>query len=84
MVLHNCNYQDTLHQRAFFSNGYLLNMSRIRIVFFVGILSFILYIANLVVYEALADIFAIATSWQLILLGSLLGVLSGSFIAATI
>src|ERR1035437_4503715 len=51
---------------------------------FIGILFLFLYIANLVVYEALADIFIITGSWQLIALSTLLGVLSGSFIIATL
>lgn len=59
-------------------------MSRFRILLFIGVLSLFLYIANLVVYEALAAIFSVTVSWQLIALGVLLGIFSGSFIAATL
>ena len=51
---------------------------------FIGIISLFLYIANLVVYEALATIFAVTDTWHLLALGLLLGILSGSFIASTI
>ncbi len=53
-------------------------------VIFLGVFSSFLYIANLVVYDALANIFSIMVSWQLLLLGTMLGVFSGSFIAATV
>jgi predicted MPP superfamily phosphohydrolase len=56
----------------------------LRILPFIGIISLFLYIANLVVYEALADIFIITASWQLVTLGTALGILSGSFIVVTI
>ena len=59
-------------------------MSRFRIVFFLGVVSLILYAANLVVYEALAAIFAIDAKWQLMLLGVALGTLSASFILSTL
>ncbi len=54
------------------------------IILFITILSLFLYIANLVVYEALASIFSITTSSYLIILGTLLGVLTGSLIVSTI
>jgi predicted MPP superfamily phosphohydrolase len=55
-----------------------------RIFIFIGIVSFFLYIANLVIYEAVADIFTITTQWQLIILGGLLAIFSANFIGATI
>ena len=58
--------------------------SRIVVAFFVGVLSFFIYVANLVVYEALSSMFSIVVSWQLVVLGALLGVGSGGFIVATI
>ena len=54
------------------------------ILAFVGVLSLFLYIANLVVYEALAGMFVITGSGQLLALAMLLGVLSGSLIVSTI
>ena len=54
------------------------------IFLFVGVLSVFLFIANWVVYEALVNIFAINTSWQLIALGSLLVFLSGSLVISSV
>ncbi len=51
---------------------------------FLGVFSAFLYVANLVVYEALAGIFSLTGQWQLVVLGVTLGVLSASFIFATI
>lgn len=51
---------------------------------FIGILSLILFIANWVVYETLADIFVITALGQLRVLGILLGVLSASLIISTL
>jgi predicted MPP superfamily phosphohydrolase len=58
-------------------------MRPIRIVFFLTIMSGFIYLANLVVYEALAAMFFITSPFELVLLGSALGVLSASFVAAT-
>jgi hypothetical protein len=54
------------------------------IFLFVGVLSVFLFIANWVVYEALVNIFAINTSWQLIALSSLLVFLSGSLVISSV
>lgn len=58
--------------------------SRASIFIFIAIVSAFLYVASLVVYEALAGIFSLTASAQLIALGSSLGILSAGFIAATI
>ncbi len=55
-----------------------------RFAIFLGIVSVILYIANAVVYEAVALTFAITEPAQLLGLGSLLGVLSAGFIGILI
>lgn len=55
-----------------------------RFTIFITTLLLLLYITNLVVYEALASIFELTTQLQLFLLGLGLGVLSGSFIVASI
>lgn len=51
---------------------------------FMGVFSLFLYIANLVVYEALAGIFEVTTPHGLWVLGALLFILSASFIVASI
>ena len=51
---------------------------------FLAIASAILYAANWAVYEALASAFSISASWQLWLLGTALGILSGSLIVSLI
>jgi predicted MPP superfamily phosphohydrolase len=53
-----------------------------RFVFF-GFLFCFIFITNAVVYEAVASIFNITATAQLIVLGAALGILSASFIAAT-
>jgi predicted MPP superfamily phosphohydrolase len=58
--------------------------SKISIVIFIAIAGIFLYVANLVVYEALASIFFITAPVCLISLGISLSILSGSFIAVTI
>ena len=58
--------------------------SRSSIFLFIAIASIFLYVANLVIYEAVASMFSITASACLITLGVLLGILSASFIFATI
>lgn len=58
--------------------------SFLRTITFISVFSLFLYIANLVVYEALAALLAITLTWELVVLGSLLGIFSASFIAATV
>ena len=59
-------------------------MSRTRITVFISILVASLCVTNLVLYEALAQIFSITVGWQLVVLGIVLAVLSMSFIASRI
>jgi predicted MPP superfamily phosphohydrolase len=59
-------------------------MSRYRIFIFLGIVCLFLFIANWVVFASLASMFAISVTWQLWLLGIVLGVLSLRFIVASI
>lgn len=54
------------------------------IFMFVFIVSVFLYVANLVVYEALASIFNVTRTGDLLLLGGALFVLSASFIVSTV
>jgi len=54
------------------------------ILIFLGVFSVFLYVANLVVYEALAVVFRITAPRDLFLLGLGLGVLSASFIVSTV
>jgi predicted MPP superfamily phosphohydrolase len=54
------------------------------ISFFLLILSLFLFVANAVIYEAVAAIFAITNAYELIILGTVLGAFSASFIAATV
>jgi len=56
----------------------------IQIVVFLSIFSIFLYIANLVVYEAIADIFLISNLRHLVFLGTALGVLSASLLVSII
>lgn len=56
----------------------------LQVAMFLSVFSAFLYVANLVVYEALAAMFAVTSSATLMVLGAGLGVLSASFIAATI
>lgn len=51
---------------------------------FLVVLLFFLYLANLVVYDALVIIFALSVSGELVALAVMLGALTVSFIAATI
>src|SRR3954464_15706844 len=53
------------------------------VIGFMSVFSAILYVANLVVYEAVATMFDIVSKSQLVVLGVILGVLSGSFIVST-
>lgn len=63
----------------------LLSLPRpIIIILFISAFSLFLFIANLVVYEAIAGIFGITKDGNLLILGSVLFVLSGSFILASI
>jgi predicted MPP superfamily phosphohydrolase len=56
----------------------------VTITTFLAVISVFLFIANFVIYEAVAEIFSITFLWQLTFLGSMLGILSGSFIVATV
>ncbi len=58
--------------------------SRLPIIPFIAILSAVLFVANLVVYEAVAGIFSLTSQLQLAALGTVLGVLSASLIVSTI
>jgi hypothetical protein len=61
-----------------------LQMPRILLVLiFVTVSSAFLYVANLVVFQALASIFSLVVPIQLMLLGWALAILSGSFIFST-
>lgn len=53
-------------------------------LFFISVVFLILFFANFVLYLALVDIFGLTAPVQLVALGTILGVLSASFIAATI
>lgn len=58
--------------------------SATRVLIFMSVFSLFVYVANLVVYEALAGMFALIAPWQLWLLGGILGGFSASFILANL